>query len=216
MVVEDPKGVSPYLLISGYLRREAVDLPGVVGLAGVEEAVVESVFSALPKFDGLGGDAVAAPECGQWHFSIGELAFDFRKFLFEDLPGGQHTALARGPGAQPAFEGACKKIFEGLGSGDFFGPAGKVHLPAQGEPGEGESDLWVFGYLAGFDAFVVGEKNESSGVEAFEQDGAGSGARIGRGGGENHGGGFVLGGLADLVEPFLELLEGVGGHVRAP
>jgi len=90
-------------------------LPSVVGLSGVEEAVVEAVFLALPEFDGLGGYAVAAPEGGQRRLAVGELALHFLEFHLEDLPGGENAALARGPGSQPAFEGAGEKVFEGLG-----------------------------------------------------------------------------------------------------
>lgn len=41
----------------------------------VKEAVVEAVAAALPEFDGLGNDAITAPEVGLRDFAVGKFCF---------------------------------------------------------------------------------------------------------------------------------------------
>ena len=76
-------------------------------------------------------------------------------------------------------------------------------------PDEREGDVRIGRELSSLAAFVVGEEDESAVFHAFQQDGAGRGAAVGRDGGRNHGRRFVLAAMQGIVEPAGELLERV-------
>lgn len=51
---------------------------------------MDAAGAALPEFDGLGNDAIAAPERREWNFTVFKLGFEFLDFLQEDFSGGDH------------------------------------------------------------------------------------------------------------------------------
>ena len=59
----------------------------------VKETVVEAVAAALPEFDGLGNDAIAAPEVGFRDFAVGKFIFEFLEFCEQHSSGGNDLAL---------------------------------------------------------------------------------------------------------------------------
>lgn len=192
------------------LGGEAVVAPAGGGIGtGVEEAIVEAVFAALPEFQFAGDDAEAAPEGGEGDVAFAEFAFHFLPFLDQGLAVGEDAALGGGPGGELGIDGALDEVGKDLGGGYAFGHALDGHLPLEGDPGEEEGDLGVLGDLSGFTAFEVGEEDEAAGVPVFEEDGAGGGTEVGADGGGDHGIGFGDAGLAGLFEPETELFEGI-------
>ncbi len=134
-MLEDRAG-SPYLLGLTDLRREAFDGPVVVVGFRIQESVVDSVAAALPEFDSLGLDSVAAPERGEGDIAVFEFAFHLGELGFEERAGRDDAALLGGPGPDPAAERARDEIFERLGGRYFLGGAGDRDLAVDAHPGE--------------------------------------------------------------------------------
>jgi len=57
---------------------ETAPLPAIFA-GGEEDPVVEAIGAVYPKLDAIGGDAIAAPVVGAWHFAgvLFAEAFDF-------------------------------------------------------------------------------------------------------------------------------------------
>lgn len=81
------------MFVGDFLRGKTLDLPAVVVLADVKEAVVDAVFSALPELDGLRDDSVSAPERRGGDFFVGELLFHFVPLDRQEFSRGDRLAL---------------------------------------------------------------------------------------------------------------------------
>ena len=146
-----------------------MDLPATICLPLVEEAVVQAVGLALPVFDGMRADAVAAPEVGQRDGAVGEFGFHPLPLLHQQLARADDFALGGAPGAELAAFGTREEVFEGLFARDFFGLAFDFDLPLQREPGEVHRDFAVARDFLRLAAVVVGVEDEAVAVEVFEQ-----------------------------------------------
>ena len=98
------------LVVCTSLRREAVDLPGIVGLAAVAEAVVEAVGAALPELDQSGHENVTAPAIGQGDRLIFAACFESGVLPFKGGSVRQDPALFTGRGRELAGSRAGLKI----------------------------------------------------------------------------------------------------------
>lgn len=79
------------------LRGQAVELPGGA-FTGIAEAVVEAVGAALPEFDSIGSQKIAAPEGGKGDVLAVEAGFDFMESGLYGGTVGDDGALIGGPG----------------------------------------------------------------------------------------------------------------------
>ena len=202
-----------FWFMEGVSGGEAFDLPGIVGLAGVEKSVVEPAFATLPELDACGDNAEAAPKGGERDFALTELPFHLFPFHFEDGAGGDDLALGGCPGGELGMEGTFHEVGDDLGGADFVGGAVDGDLALERQPGEKEGDVGIGGDMAGLAAIEIGEEDEALGIPVLEQDGAGRGASGVVDGGEDHGIGFEELSPFCLIEPGLELLEWVLGQV---
>ena len=155
------------MFVGDFLRGKTLDLPAVVVLAGVKEAVVDAVFSALPEFDGLRNNLVAAPEWRQGNFFAGELLFYIVPLERQEFSRGDRLALRGRPSADLAAFWPRLEVLERFFWQDFCGASMDNHLAFDGEPRKQQGDVFVGGYVFGFAALVVGEEEESFFVKAL-------------------------------------------------
>ncbi len=201
--------------MAGSSRAEAPDGPGVV-LAEVGDAVVQAAGTALPEFNGDGGEAEAAPEVGEGDFAaFGPAMEEFGLALGEGLAVGDGGALEFGdPGTDLGAMGAAAEVgfgFLAVGAGDR---AADEDLAFEFLPEKDEGGVGIFGEVDGFAGAVVGEEAEAMVVEALEEDGAAGGMAQGVGGGEGHGVRFDHATAEGLIEPEAELRDGIGMDLR--
>ena len=129
---------------------------------------MDATGSALPEFDGLGDDAIAAPEGRERDFAVLEFGFYFVEFLEEDFFRRDDFGLVGDPCADLGFAWAGDEVFEGFGSGDFFRNALDDDLAFEGDPREQQADLGVGLDVLGFAGLVVSKKGEAFRIEGFE------------------------------------------------
>lgn len=70
--------------------------------------------AALPEFDRLRDNAVAAPERRERNFAVLEFGFNFFEFLEEDFFGSDDFGLVGNPCADLGFTRAGHEVFEGF------------------------------------------------------------------------------------------------------
>src|SRR5262245_3186443 len=98
-------------------------------MVDVGKSIVEAIFSALPKFETLRLDDVAAPKVGNGNGGDGfELMLMPFKLFFEVFTGRNGAALRRGPGGDLAFMRARMKILFGIFARHFGSNAADMHL----------------------------------------------------------------------------------------
>ena len=168
---------------------------------------MQSAFTSLPELETGGGDGKATPVVGTLHGLSGQFGGFFYKGADYFHPAADNAALRGYSCADPAFVGAGGEVgvrFTGSASLRY---TLDVYLSLQLMPDEREGDVRIGRELPSLAAFVVGEEDESAVFHAFQQDGAGRGAAVGRDGGRNHGRRFVLAAMQGIVEPAGELLE---------
>lgn len=102
----------------------------------ISEAVVESIVSALPEFDGFRDDAESAPEVWLGDRTLGEALFELFVAGEKVIAGGDFGALVRDPGADAASEGAAVEVGGGFLNGEFFNRADDFDLALEGDPGK--------------------------------------------------------------------------------
>ena len=170
---------------------------------------MQSAFTSLPELEAGGGDGKAAPVVGTLHGLSGQFGGFFYKGADDFHPAADNAALRGYSCADPAFVGSGGEVgvrFTGSASLRY---TLDVYLSLQLMPDEREGDVGIGRELPSLAAFVVGEEDESAVFHAFQQDGAGRGAAVGRDGGRNHGRRFVLAAMQGIVEPAGELFERV-------
>ena len=170
---------------------------------------MQSAFTSLPELEAGGGDGKAAPVVGTLHGLSGQFGGFFYKGADDFHPAADNVALRGYSCADPAFVGAGGEVGVRFTGSASFRYTLDVYLSLQLMPDEREGDVGIGRELPSLAAFVVGEEDESAVFHAFQQDGAGRGAAVGRDGGRNHGRRFVLAAMQGIVEPAVELLEGV-------
>ena len=178
-----------------------MDLPAAVVLAGVQEAVVDAVFSALPELDGLRNDSVAAPERRRGDFFVGKFLFYIVPLDRQEFSRGDLLALRGRPSADLVAFWPRLEVLEGFFWQDFCGASMNNHLAFDGEPREQQGDVFVGGYMFGFAAFVVGEEEESFFVKALCQNGPRPRFAVWIDGGQSRGVWLQNIRLAGLVKP---------------
>ena len=92
--------------------------------------------SALPKFNLLWFDPIAAPEGRQRYLSAHKFALHLFPFHLEELSGSDHMALGRSPGGELTVNWPGDKIGEHFPHREFFGLTTNDYLPFQREPQE--------------------------------------------------------------------------------
>ena len=194
----------------GDLGADAVAGP-VVAVADIAEAVVEAAGAALPEFDFVGDEGVAAPVGGAGDGFVGVLDFEFGGAGFEVGAIGYDLALGGGPGTDLMGAGAGGEVAFGFVVGEFPDEAAGGDLALACGPEEADGGAVVFGEFLAFAALVVGVEVEATVVEAFEEDDAGGGDAALADGGEGHGVGFGELMLEGVVQPVVEEDEGIAG-----
>jgi len=183
----------------------------VIAVSDVAEAVVEAAGAALPEFDFVGDEGVAAPVGGAGDFLAGVLGFEFGGAGFEVGAIGDDLALGGGPGADLVGAGAGGEVAFGFVMGEFPDEAAGGDLALACGPEEADGGAVVFGEFLAFAALVVGVEVEAAVVEAFEEDDAGGGDAALADGGEGHGVGFGELMLEGVVQPVVEEDERIAG-----
>ena len=73
---------------------------------------MDAAGAALPEFDGVRDDAIAAPEGWERDFSVMEFRFNFLEFLKQDFFGSDDFGLVGNPCADLGFARASHEVFE--------------------------------------------------------------------------------------------------------
>ncbi len=122
----------------------------------------------------------------------------------------QRLALRRAESTGLAFDWPLGEVIVAFFGVDFGHDSSDSDLPVQGRPVERNRDFAVVRDFVSFGAFIVGEENESSSADFFQQNEAVVGEAVLIDSAETHHVGFdsFLDG-SGLGEPLLELLERV-------
>src|SRR5512143_1113803 len=111
------------------LRRQALDLPTVVGSAAVAKPGVGAVGAALPEFKAVGTQDVATPERREGNILAGVLRFDFTPLTLKGRAVRQRLALVGRPGGDLASARPGAKVGFRFHLGEFAHSAGNADLP---------------------------------------------------------------------------------------
>ena len=176
----------------------------------ISEAVVESVVTTLPEFDGFRDDAESAPEVWLGDRTLGEALFELFVAGQEVVAGGDFGALVRDPGADAASAGTTVEVGRGFLDGEFFNRANDFDLALEVNPGKEEGGARIGGEVLAFAAGVVGEKYKSAIIQILQQDSPARGLARSIRCGQGHGIGFWDSAFGGLVEPELKLGNRVG------
>ena len=174
---------------------------------------MQAAAAPLPKFHGLRGNAVSSPVGRHRHFGAGVFFFQGLHAVFQHGATVDDGTLLRHPCAE--LVGARPRVEIGFAflDGKANDRAFDDDLPFKRHPLEQQGNAGVFGKIAALAAVVVGVKNETASVEAFEQNGARRRPALARGGGERHGIGLGDFGGLGFLEPFFELAEWITRQV---
>src|SRR5689334_2971184 len=132
---------------------EASDGPVAAGAASVEDAVVQSVLTALPEFDGFGDEAVAAP-VRRARYRAGIFARVSRVAALERRAVRHRLALRRSPCRELAAARARGEILVRFARRHFRNAAVHAHLPLEPAPVEKQARARIASKLASLAAAV--------------------------------------------------------------
>ncbi len=130
---------------------------------------MDAAGAALPEFDGVWDDAIAAPEGGERYFTVLKFRFNFFEFLEEDFFGSDDFGLVGNPCADLRFARASHEVFQGFCGGDFFRSALDDDLALERNPWQEQADFGIGLDVLGFARLVIGEKGKTFLVKGFEQ-----------------------------------------------
>src|SRR6266545_6032869 len=153
------------------LGRKPLDAPGTVHAAAfacVQQPVVQPVGAALPEFDRLRHDAVAAPVRWPRRALAVALARLFHRF-FENFPGRYGFALLGSPGREARAERPGGEIVVGVLRADLFHAALDAHLALELRPQEHQARGGARFTLAALAAAVIGMEHEAAALDALQQ-----------------------------------------------
>src|SRR5688572_3951050 len=163
-LVSSPASRSRRIAASG---RESLSGPKVA-LTTVAQAVMQAIGAALPELHRLRHQTIPAP-VRRARRLVPMLATRLFHRVFEDSPRGDGCALRRCPGGEPGAERARRIVGVGLRRGDFLHNAVDTHLPLEVGPEQHQAGLRALLELASFAAEVVGIKEESALLDAFQE-----------------------------------------------
>src|SRR6476659_264292 len=154
------------------LRREPLHPPPgrLVGVAGVEEAVVEPERATLPELDGVRGQPVSAPVGWPGDRSVRESGRDLLHPLVELVAISQDRALGRCPGSDLRLTRPGREVGVGLGVIHLPNVAGHGDLPVERLPQEHHGRPRVLAELSTLAAAVVRVEDETPLIGLAEQD----------------------------------------------
>ena len=164
----------------------------------------------LPELDALRHDAAAGPEGRARHGAERIAQGHPGAGLLEFVIALHGPRLLRSPGADLAQARPGGEVGVGLGVGHALDRAADAHLAAEGIPVEAELGAGIGLEVGGLGALQVGIEDEAALVGVLEQHHAHRGAPPGVGRGQGHGGGLLQAAPLRVVEPGLELDEGIG------
>jgi hypothetical protein len=177
---------------------------------------VQSVRSALPKFDCLRSYLVATPERGKRHLTLGKFAFHLFPLRLEKLTRGDLAALRGGPRRELAFAGAGREVLHGFNRGQLGSDASDDDLTLERQPGKEQRRRRIRIELASLTALKIGKENEPLSVDAFQKDSAHERASTLASRGKDHGVGFGKPRAKCLVKPERELRNRIREEVCPP
>src|SRR6266478_1119150 len=131
---------------------------------------METVGTALPKFDPLRREHVTAPVGRTRYFVRRKARFNLHPLRLQLCTVSHSLTLSRRPCCELAAHWPRSKIGFGFGGRQFAHFSGNADLSFQISPIEYQRRLGVFRQFLPFAAVVVREKNETSFINAFEQD----------------------------------------------
>jgi len=146
-----------------------------------EKAVVQAVGAVDPEFDLLGMEMVAAPVGWGGNFA-GVVGGEGLGCCFQCFAGLERAALVGDGGADLALAAAAVEVGIDVGGAELGDAAFDADLAAEGFPVEAEGGAGVFGELAAFLAFGVGEEAEAMAAGGLDEDHADAGCCGGAGG----------------------------------
>ncbi len=171
---------------------------------------MEAVVTVDPELDGLGDEAVAAPERRQRNLDACESLLDVCNERVELGPTLERLRLGRRPGGELASSWACLPVLARLFRRQLVDDALDAHLPAELPPVDCDRGAWVAAEVLTLARRAVREEGEPMLVQSAQEHDASRRASVGRRGGERHGS-WLPDGLAGVVEPRTELHDRIVG-----
>src|SRR5258706_14489123 len=191
---------------------ESLKGPGLA-LPAIKGPVGQPVRAALPELDRLRDEPVAAP-VRRARRMVAELALLFREQFLQNRAIGHPFALRRGPGREARAQRTGREVGVRFLGADFLDHALDPHLALQIRPEEHRAGGGAGLELASFAAEVVGIEDETAALDALEQDHARRGRAVGAYRGERHFVGQRQLRAQRVLEPALELADGVRVGLR--
>jgi hypothetical protein len=163
----------------------------------------------LPEFDALGQDAIARPVRRARHRTVAEALGHGGDALFEHRAAGDRARLVRGPGADLALPRPRREIGVGLRRRDGLHRSLDTDLAEQRLPVEAQRRPGMRREVPSLAALGIGVEDEAALVDALQQHDAGRRPAILADRRQRHRMRVARLGLPGLVQPRLELGEGL-------
>src|SRR5450830_525536 len=169
---------------------------------------MQAALAALPELPALGHQPETAPvRRARWfEHELGAIA---RRIGHQHAAAADHLALRTGPGTDARIERPAVEVGVAFLVADLLDPALDAHHALQLHPVELQGGERVAGQFVALAAFVIGVPDDAPLVIALDQHDAGAGAQVVAHGGQGHGVGLRHLARDGLVEPFLELAQGL-------
>src|SRR5581483_1434098 len=184
-------------------------------LARVTKAIVQPVWSPLPKFNRIRLHAIATPMRREWNAlatkSLGHLGHP----CIQHASSINDLTLTRRPGAELAPHRTRMKVRLRFFAGSFFCLTANANLTIQFNPVKRQRGIGVRIQLLPLFALVIGKKHESIAVETFQQDDTHRRSSISSSSGQAHGIDISNPSLNRRGEPVAKLFDWIAVEIAA-
>jgi len=176
----------------------------------VTQTVVEPVMALLPELDFIRLDTKASPVLGARRVASRIPRHYFGVGCFQLLTRTDHATLAGRDCRKAAAHGPGREVSAGFAGGKFRHPAGNPDLSVELPPIEHQSGPPIGPQFETLAAIVVREKDESSRINALEENHSNGRVRTGRCGSQRHSVRLDDAGSLSGPKPTTELTDGIG------
>ncbi len=170
---------------------------------------MQPALAPLPKFPALGHQTEAAPMRRPGRIEQ-KLRAVFGSIGYQHAAAADDLALRTGPGTNPGVKRAAGKVSIAFLGADLFDTAFDAHHALELHPVKLQGREWIACQLPSLAAVVIGVPDNAAFVIAFDQHYARAGPQVFAHGCHGHGVGLWYLGTDSLLQPLIELLQGIG------
>src|SRR5215208_4647836 len=131
---------------------------------------MQTVGTALPKFQFIRLESITAPVWRQWNRFVAETLGHLRHSRIEHTPPIEHLALTRRPCAQLASDRTRMKVRLRFFTRSLLHFSTDADLPVEFDPVKPKRRVWIGLELFPFRAFIIRKEHEAILIEALQQN----------------------------------------------